>query len=45
MMYMPRIWRFLAAFMISTTVRPGSGSSAVPHSVSKRCRASGVPTR
>ena len=31
--------------MISTTVRPGSGSSDVCQSVSNRCRASGVFTR
>ena len=37
MMYMPRISCFFAAFMISTTVRPGSGSSVVCHSVSNRC--------
>jgi hypothetical protein len=43
--YMPRISRFFAAFMISTTVSPGCGSSVVPHSASKRCCTSGAPTR
>ena len=36
MMYMPRISPFFAAFMISTTVRPGFGSSSRPQSRSKR---------
>ena len=36
MMYMPRISCFFAAVMISTTVRPGSGSSGIFQSVSNR---------
>ena len=45
MMYMPRIVPACTASMISTTVSPGFGSSAWPHSASKEARATALSTR
>ena len=40
-MYMPRMSPCSAAWMISTTVSPGWGSSGTPHAASKRPRIAG----
>ena len=44
MMYIPRISDLSAAAMISTTVRPGFGSSETPQASSKRARIAGSAT-
>jgi hypothetical protein len=45
MMYMPRMSPASIAWMISTTVRPGFGSSVAPHSFSNFARRPSLSTR